>query len=277
MMPERSKALFRNFGVSAYDIATRDKLPVLAELMSPGEQGLALDIGSGTGYTTYGVFGDRPTVCLDLHAPNLQYHRTLMASVPGAHPPLSVVARATALPFKAGVFSYILCSEVLEHIEEDDKAATELARVLACTGKAVISVPYTGNGFTSFLELCGIKSVHDFPGPERHVRPGYDECSMGKLLSAAGLEIERRAFYFRFFTRLTADLISLAHRGYQRLIHRRLAWTWSEAAAVEGTLAFRLYRWFYPVVWACSRIDALWGLKRGFGLIISVRRQHRER
>jgi len=66
-----------------------------------------------------------------------------------------VEVMAVALPFKAGVFRFILCSEVIEHLENDDAAVQELARVLSKDGRAVITVPYTGMGFrasSNFVE-----------------------------------------------------------------------------------------------------------------------------
>lgn len=257
-----------NLSVSAYDIATLDKIPVIKRLMPSDGDGLALDIGIGTGYTTRAVFGDRPTVCVDLHAPNLVYYRSL-----GSTDPLCVVSPASALPFKTGAFQLILCSEVLEHLEDDDEAVREIARVLADDGRAVITVPYTGLGFTGFLELCRIKTVHDFPGPERHVRPGYDEKSLGQLLARHGLEIERHTYYLRLFTKVAVDLVSLVHLAYQRVVHGRRSWTWSEAADVEGGLAFKLFSAGFPLLWAFSRLDKMLGGFRGFGLVASVRKR----
>lgn len=254
--------------VSAYDLATLDKIPVIKQLMPADGDGLALDIGIGTGYTTRAVFGNRPTVCLDLHAPNLVYYRSM-----GSTDSLCVVSPASALPFKAGTFRFILCSEVLEHLEDDDDAVREIARVLADDGRAVITVPYTGLGFTGFLELCRIKTVHDYPGPERHVRPGYDEASLAQLLARHGLEIERHTFYLRLFTKLAVDLVSLAHLVYQRVIHGRRAWTWSEAADVEGGFAFKLFATIFPLLWAFSRLDKMLGGFRGFGLVAFVRKR----
>ncbi len=259
-----------HLGISAYDLPTRDKVPLIQELMAADGEGLALDIGSGTGYATYCVFVNQPTFCVDSHVSNLFYHRKRVASDAKARQPFCVVAEATVLPFKAGKFHFVLCSEVLEHLKDDDTAVSEMARVLANNGRAVITVPYTGLGFTSFLELCRIKTVHDFPGPERHVRSGYDECSIEKLLSRHGLEIERHTFYLRFFSRLVTDLISLVHMLYQRAIHHRRAWNWSEVAAAENGLAFRLYTWIFPVLWGFSRLDKLLGWTRGFGLVVAV-------
>jgi len=122
------------------------------------------------------------------------------------------------------------------------------------------------------LEACGIKTVHDFPGPEYHVRPGYDERTLATILARHGLEIERHEFYMRFFTRLAVDLVSLSHIIYQRLAHGRRSWTWSEAAQAEGGAAFRLYTLVFPFLRAFTKMDKLIGRRRGFGLVASVRK-----
>jgi ubiquinone/menaquinone biosynthesis C-methylase UbiE len=265
-------ARFLAFGISAYDLPTRDKIPAIRELMAAKGDGLALDIGSGTGYATHAVFESRPTICVDLHRPNLCYYRRKMASILTVPQPLCVVANAAALPFRDRTFRYALCSEVLEHLENDDAAVRELGRVLAVDGTIVITVPYNKLGFTSFLELCGIKTVHDFPGPEQHVRSGYDERSLKDLLARHGLEIERHTYYLHFFTRLVTDLVSLGHLLYQRTIYRRRAWNWSEATLLEDSLAFRVYAWAFPVFWLFSRLDLLLKRARGFGLVAAVRK-----
>jgi SAM-dependent methyltransferase len=260
-----------DFGISAFDLATRDKIPLINGLMAAEGDGLALDIGIGTGHTTHAVFGDRQTVCVDLHAPNLERYRGKTSS--GAGSALCVVARATQLPFQPDIFRFVLCSEVIEHLEDDDEAVREIERVLTDDGRAVITVPYTGLGFTGFLELCGIKTVHDFPGPEHHVRPGYDVDSLRDLLARHGLEIESHTYYLRFFTKLAVDVVSLAHLIYQRVVHGRRTWTWSEATAVQSSVAFRLYTWIFPIVWAFSRIDRVLLRLRGFGLIALAKKR----
>jgi SAM-dependent methyltransferase len=234
-------------------------------------EGLALDIGSGTGYTTYKVFGERPTACIDLHAPNLTYY-TQQLEAGGGRPPACIVSLATKLPFESGSFRYILCSEVLEHLEDDEAAVAEIARVLSDDGTAVITVPYSGMGYTSFLERLGIKTVHDFPGPEFHVRPGYDEHTLGDLMARHGLKVTQHDYYLRFFTRVLVDGLSLGHIAYQRFVRGRRSWTWAEAAEAEGTLAFRVYTWMFPALRIVGRADAMLAGARGFGLVARIRK-----
>ena len=239
--------------------------------MNAQGEGLALDIGIGTGYATSQVFEDRPTVCLDMIASNLHYHREKQLGL-GRPAPICTLAVATELPYADGTFKYILCSEVLEHLEDDDAAVAEIARVLRDDGRAVITVPYSGHGYASFLERFGIRTVHDFPGPEYHVRTGYDEKSLGALLARHGMEIETHDYFLRFFTRLVVDSVSLGHIVYQRVVHRRRSWTWSEAAEIEDSPVFGAYKFTFPLLKAISKGDALLGRFRGFGIIAAVRK-----
>jgi len=51
------------------------------------------------------------------------------------------VSSAEKLPFKENVFSQIVCSEVLEHISDDQVALQEMFRVLAPGGSLILTVP----------------------------------------------------------------------------------------------------------------------------------------
>ena len=76
------------------------------------------------------VFQPRP-VCLNVVKwPSSSTPVVLMKlfpspQVPGARPPLCVVALATALPFRPGAIRFVLCSEVLEHLEEDGRVVLD--------------------------------------------------------------------------------------------------------------------------------------------------------
>src|SRR5262245_9580073 len=269
----KRKNLVGHFAISAHDLPTLDKIPVIKNVMADNGEGLALDLGSGTGFTTYSVFGDRPTVCVDLYAPNLSYYRERIALVSSAQRAFCVVARLTELPFKAGVFRFALCSEVLEHLENDEGAARELAWVLATNGRVVITVPHSGWGFASFLELLRVKTVHDAPGPEHHFRIGYTEDTLGTLLGRHGLEAECRRYYLRLFTRLVTDLISLGNLLVQRLVYHRITWNWAEVAELEGSRLFRLYTWIFPLLWLFTRLDRLLLWMPGFGLVVAGRKR----
>lgn len=55
---------------------------------------------------------------------------------------LYVVADAENLPFKPETFKHTICSEVLEHIEDDEKVLREIKRVMKPSGNLIITFPH---------------------------------------------------------------------------------------------------------------------------------------
>jgi len=53
-----------------------------------------------------------------------------------------VVADGIRLPFKSGVFSHAISSEVLEHLADDRQAIKEIARVIKPSGHFIVTFPH---------------------------------------------------------------------------------------------------------------------------------------
>lgn len=53
----------------------------------------------------------------------------------------SMVIDMTNIQFEDNKFDYIICNQVLEHIEEEEKAILELKRVIKPSGKIILTVP----------------------------------------------------------------------------------------------------------------------------------------
>ena len=88
---------------------------------------------------------------------------------------------ATRLPFTDEAFDGIICSEVIEHIEEDDKALEEMVRILRQGGELILTCPmhqshfgfddelvghyrrYETDDLQSRLSRCGLKEVKTSP------------------------------------------------------------------------------------------------------------------
>lgn len=87
-----------------------------------------------------------------------------------------VVADATHLPFRSDAFAHTVCSEVLEHIEDDRTALKELARVLKPSGKLIITFPHRRFYFARDDHFV------------KHFRR-YELDEMKELIQAVGLRI----------------------------------------------------------------------------------------
>lgn len=101
--------------------------------LGPQEGGWILEVGSGLSPMT--EVSDR-TVYSELSFAAL---RTLRRrGEKGRY----VVADAERLPFRAGAFSRVVCSEVLEHLPEDRQALREIASVLTQEGNLILTFPH---------------------------------------------------------------------------------------------------------------------------------------
>jgi SAM-dependent methyltransferase len=133
--------------------------------MRDEEKGVVLEVGSGLSPVL--TSWDR-VVYSDLSFSALVALRRLHGN--GHH----VVADGVNLPFKAGVFSHVISSEVLEHLEDDRKALREIAGVLSPGGGLVVTFPHR-----RFYFANDDRFVH------HHRR--YELSEMTALLREAGL------------------------------------------------------------------------------------------
>jgi SAM-dependent methyltransferase len=98
-------------------------------------------------------------------------------------------ASVTELPFADGIFDGAVLGEVLEHVEQDGKALTEVARVLRPGGVLALSVPANPKLFGPSDEWAG------------HVRR-YTRAALLEASAGAGLTVHRCVAWGFPFSRL---------------------------------------------------------------------------
>ncbi|GAB5467599.1 MAG: hypothetical protein Kilf2KO_06290 [Rhodospirillales bacterium] len=98
-------------------------------------------------------------------------------------------ADLTALPFDDNAFDIIVCSHVLEHVPDDSAAFSELFRVLAPQGHALLLTPYALDdlGTDEDPEISDPKERHRRFGLWDHVRI-YDRGDFLNRMRSAGFE-----------------------------------------------------------------------------------------
>jgi ubiquinone/menaquinone biosynthesis C-methylase UbiE len=94
-----------------------------------------------------------------------------------------VAADAEHLPFRAGAFDKVVCTEVLEHIPDDKAGISELVRVLKLGALIAVSVP---NYIPEVLFWTISWGYWHSPGG--HIRI-YQPGEMAEALGESGLEI----------------------------------------------------------------------------------------
>lgn len=129
-----------------------------------------LEVGSGMSPMTDAVhfpviYSDLSTEALEIL--NRQYcMQNIAVSADGCH-----------LPFQDQTFSHVICSEVLEHLDDDQQALREMHRVLKHNGHLIITFPHR-QFYYSFDDM--------FVGHKRR----YELKDMNNLLSETGFLIE---------------------------------------------------------------------------------------
>jgi len=90
--------------------------------------------------------------------------------------------QVSALPFDDAVFDLVCALDIVEHVDDDDAALSELTRVLTPGGTFLLSVPLHPSRWTPF---------DDFVGHRRR----YEPARLIEKLAQHGLAVERSGVY----------------------------------------------------------------------------------
>jgi ubiquinone/menaquinone biosynthesis C-methylase UbiE len=193
-----------------------------------------LDIGFGTGamLTFLRDYGD--VVGMDRSADAIRFARTRCDR------PM-LIGDITAVPLRTASVDLVTAFDILEHVDDDVAALTELARVCKPGGHALLTVP-------AFQFLWGNQDVIS------HHRRRYTCREFGRRVEAAGFRLERLSYFNAIlFPVIAAVRVARRLRGAPRgpiksdftmtkpgLVNDAL----SGVFAAEGAL---LARWRLPV------------------------------
>lgn len=116
----------------------QDVLRELLALVSPTKVTTVVDLGSGSGSnidTLHRAFPKARLITMDLSRSALAEGRSSRPAVAPAQ------SDAAAIPLATGSVDLIVCTEVLEHVENMASVISEINRVLSPSGNVVISSP----------------------------------------------------------------------------------------------------------------------------------------
>jgi SAM-dependent methyltransferase len=172
-------------------------LRILEQRFPPRERPIdALDFGCGTGAFLADLerFGTVSAVDADPSAVAFCHAR--------GRPEVRVAPPGAPLPFADGAFDLVTTLDVLEHIDDDVAALTEVRRVLRPGGLLLAAVP-------AFMFLWGKQDEVS------HHRRRYTARTLRRALAEAGFEVDRTSY----FNTVLFPPIALVRLG-RRLLHR---------------------------------------------------------
>ena len=167
----------------------------LIEWLHPPDGGVVLDVGAGSGYFIFEMMrvcskrADLSFVGVD---PSAEYIKWLerRRREEGLSNVLTVVGDGRALPFQRDSFDVVVCSEVLEHIPDKEKAINEMATSLKEGGALLLSTPSKAAfDFWDFLSAPLRWALKTRRGV-CYDRPIHAE-QLREYLAGAGLSVER--------------------------------------------------------------------------------------
>jgi SAM-dependent methyltransferase len=153
-----------------------------------------LDVGCGTGNLLAYLSKCAPIAPagIDLFPDTLPYCVGRGIDTVGA-------ADATALPFRADMFDFVIAQDVVEHVEDDARALQEMYRVCAPGGMALVLVP-------AFTFLWSARDVR------LHHYRRYTLDQLAQRLQDAGFELIHRTYTDLFLLPLLWAAINVAPR-----------------------------------------------------------------
>lgn len=205
-------------------------------VLSNEDLDLILEVGSGLSP----IVTDRPNIIYsELSFRALQTLRRLNGT--GKY----VVADGTQLPFRTGALSHVICSEVLEHIEQDQKAIDELARVLRPDGLACITVPHR-----KFYMAADDRFV-------RHFRR-YEIDEMREKLDHAGFRLRATKKVLGPLEKITMFSVVMVFLTAKGLLRKGQDTPGEEkrSTSIMHTILHTAFEWSHKIYAVIARIDA---------------------
>jgi SAM-dependent methyltransferase len=228
------------------------------EAVAPHE-GLHLECAAGVGSLTVALAGAGiRVVAADSSMRSLAEAARRARGLHEGSRVLPVAADVTALPFADASFASATSAETLEHVDDDVRAAGELARVLEPGGCLVGTVPADPGQLSDWDDWAG------------HLRR-YTERSMSDLLRGAGLEPAVTTWGW--------PVVRLYDALFLRRVNRRRLHAEEPATTDPGlrtVAALGRRRWLVGLVRQVMSVDRLFdGSPWGVGLLFRGQRSRR--
>lgn len=229
-----------------YSVGTRARDKLFIAALKPQIEDKILDAGCGLGYFTdmlsnYGAY----CIGIDIDRLCIEYCRRYMK---GDY--LAVDLSQSPYPFPDNHFDKILCSETLEHIEDNGIVLQELRRILKPKGTLLVSTPCLEGVFGTFWKRIGHNNV-DCISHEYHYHKGYTQESLAALLSAYGFASRRVNYTMVLGVEVIMGITKVLVRG----LRLKKIDSQANALEVDGMCFWGIYKKLFPLLLLLIKVE----------------------
>jgi len=174
-------------------LGLRIRMKYIIDLLNPRKGEKTLDAGCGPGISSMYL----AKIGLHMYGADLSNEKIENAKRISKKLNINVkfsTISITQLPYEDEMFDKLICTEVLEHVENDRQVMKELTRVLRNNGSFILSVP-ADNSFNK-------KNMVRFG----HVRAGYSMDDINGLARTHNLKIIKTVCVMSFFGKLAWNI-----------------------------------------------------------------------
>src|SRR5215831_9094378 len=186
-----SDAIYREDEYGSQILARLSRAPRfnrwMADTIRPFCQQTVLEIGSGTGNLTKELVPRQKYVVSDINPLYLQTLSGMVIDRPYLSTVYCDVTKPSTFPKDKGPFDTVICLNVIEHVEDDVGALSNLKSVLADNGHAIILVPQGQWNYGTLDQVLG------------HYRR-YDEEGLRRLAKSCGMRVKEMIKFNRIGT-----------------------------------------------------------------------------
>jgi len=220
-----------------YSVGTRVRENIFQNMLKPSPENNILDVGCGLGYFT-NMLSSNGTICtgIDLDKECIDYCQENMR---GKYQ----VADVTKLPFLDNSFDKVLCTEVLEHIQENGVVLDEIVRVTQNHSIVVVSTPCSNGIFKGLFKRIGHSNIEN-NSREFHHHKGYTEKSLGELLIRHNI-LPVETYYT--LVALTEIYMAVTKIIIQVMMKSKIS-SQANALNVLDTRIWKIHKWSFPAI-----------------------------
>lgn len=229
-----------------YSIGTRVRNKPFVSMLLPQLGDKILDVGCGLGYfiEVMSQYGAKCTG-IDVDDLCLAYCRD---NISGAY--FKVDLTKPPYPFSDSHFDKAICSEVLEHIKENDVILEELKRIMKPNGTLVVSTPCLDGVFGTLWKRIGHNSVNS-NSHEYHHHKGYTEKTLSELLAKHSF-VKQKTLYTMVFG---VEAVMGISKVVVRKMQLKKIDSQANALNVDGMFLWKVYKRLFQFLFLYAKVE----------------------